>query len=224
MNDGYEVGLSSRMREVYDANAVVYADSTKYLTMFPGLREELRRFSGVLQPRTAVLDLGCGGGRDVEYLTRAGLWVVAADISACLLRTTATRCGRIALVQMDMLALPFRDDSFGGVWACASLVHVERRTHPSVLREVLRVLKPGGRVAISMKAGVSEGWTTGKRIADPRWFTEVVPDVFIDQLRSVGFCEVVVLSSGRDAWYVAEGVKPPLLDSTSPDHNREGPA
>ena len=49
--------------------------------------------------------------------------------------------------------LPFTDDTFAGVWACASMLHIAREHLPVVLAEVSRVLTPGGAFVASIQVG-----------------------------------------------------------------------
>jgi hypothetical protein len=103
-----------------------------------------------------------------------------------------------------MLELPFRSGVFGGIWACASLLHVPLVLFDGVLAEIFRVLSSGGTVAISMKAGSGEGWRSGTSIRTQRWFTLVDPVDFCANLRAVGFSRVSCTSSDRKNWFVAE--------------------
>jgi len=96
-----------------------------------------------------VLDAGCGAGGDL--LALAGLLspdsrLVGLDASARLLATaaerTAARCARCSLVRGDLLHVPFRD----GMFAACRIDRVLQHLHDPgrVVRELARVLKPGG--------------------------------------------------------------------------------
>src|SRR5439155_3897324 len=98
-----------------------------------------------------VLDVPCGGGVAFRYV-RPG-WrgrYVAADIAPGMLRRArreAERRGiadRVELVEADMLALPFDDASFD---VCASFSGLHHLAEPERgVRELVRCLKPGGRL------------------------------------------------------------------------------
>jgi SAM-dependent methyltransferase len=60
-------------------------------------------------------------------------------------------------------AYPFRDGSFDGVWACASLLHVTKEDLAAVLAEVCRVLTPGsGLLYVAVKEGDGQQWVGGE--------------------------------------------------------------
>lgn len=122
------------------------------------------RFDGV---RT-VLDAGCGAGRNLVYLLRAGFDVHAVDRDArsvARVRELAGRlapslpAGRIQLAEVD--ALPFGDGAMDAVVSSAVLHFARGPAHfEGMLNEMWRVLRPGGLLfarlasSIGIEAGV----------------------------------------------------------------------
>ena len=100
-----------------------------------------------LPPGSRVLDLGCGPGATLETLASAGLAPVGADYSLPLATEAAVRAPRALVVVADGERLPFRDGSFDGVVA-ECVLSVIPDIHAAA-REVARVVRRGGRVAIS---------------------------------------------------------------------------
>ena len=76
------------------------------------------------------------------------------------------------------------------------------------LRESHRVLKAGGLIAISMKAGNREEFVTGGSVLGSRWQTLIQPDDLLGELRRAGFTECAYTWSGRKNWFVASARKP----------------
>jgi MPBQ/MSBQ methyltransferase len=115
---------------------------------------ELVRWSGLDQLPTGarVLDVGCGIGGSARILAREyGLNVVGISISAgqiaraqVLTPSGLTRC-RFAV--MDALALDLADSSFDAVWSVEACPHMPDKQRYA--DELLRVLKPGGRLAVA---------------------------------------------------------------------------
>jgi len=91
------------------------------------------------------LDLGCGTGVFVPLLAELGWTVVGVDLSADQLGVARERVADVAeaLVEADAAALPFEDGSLDAV--AAVLVHTDIDGYDLALREVARVLRPGGR-------------------------------------------------------------------------------
>ena len=108
-----------------------------------------------LTPGASLLDVGCGSGAAtlaVQGLVGAHGFVVGLDISLPMLRRAALG-GAAHLVAGIVPGLPFHDGCFDAVTASLVLSHVER--YEAALRDMVRVLKPGGRLGVS--AGAQRG-------------------------------------------------------------------
>ncbi|GAA3268169.1 class I SAM-dependent methyltransferase [Dactylosporangium vinaceum] len=117
-----------------------------------GLREADAHLLGDVRGRR-VLEIGCGAASCSRWLKTQGATVVAADLSAGMLRHAqagATRSGvQIPLLQADASALPFADGAFDIVCTAFGAIPFVADS-ARVMREVYRVLRPGGRWAFSI--------------------------------------------------------------------------
>ncbi|MFI9527616.1 class I SAM-dependent methyltransferase [Micromonospora rosaria] len=116
------------------------------------LREADARLLGEVAGQR-VLEVGCGAAAAARWLATQGARVVAMDLSAGMLRhaaQAADRTGvRVPLVQADALALPFADAAFDT--ACTAFGAIPFvADSAALLREVHRVLRPGGRWVFSV--------------------------------------------------------------------------
>lgn len=164
------------VREMFASIAPRYDAANRVLTA--GMDERWRRRAiALLQlPRDGrVLDLCCGTGDLVFHLLRAdrSLHVTGIDFCAPMLERARERAhGRAgaAFVEGDVMSLPFDDDSFDGAtmgFSLRNVVDLDR-----VLREVLRVLRPGARFAnLDVSKAPNKLW---KRMFD-LYFYNVVP-------------------------------------------------
>jgi len=97
-------------------------------------------------PSSRVLEVGVGGGNVLE---RIGGVQFGIDLSPFILRKARARLGaRASLVRSDAMALPFRDGAFDRVYCSEVLEHV--LDPEAVIREMHRVLAPGGVAVISV--------------------------------------------------------------------------
>lgn len=194
-------------RRSYDATAVEYAQSTADYAAYPALRDAVLEFEKAVPQGRPILDLGCGGGRDSRLLAGLRRDVVAGDISVAMLRCVGAAPGgeTPAPVRLDMLALPFADAAFGGVWACASLLHLPSAAFGAALSEIARTLAPGATAAVSMRAGDHEGWRESGTLPARRWFTLVDPLGFAATMAGAGFTGVDIAFTGREHWFIATG-------------------
>jgi ADP-ribose pyrophosphatase YjhB (NUDIX family)/ubiquinone/menaquinone biosynthesis C-methylase UbiE len=132
----------------YDIIAKCFADRWFDLR----LEEPMTRFAGRLGPRARVLDVGCGPGRDVAWLSELGFDAGGVDLSFGMLQEARVRGVGVPLIQADMRHLPFRRGSFDGLWVCASLLHIPKEQAGGVLRELSRVVYPG-HIYLAVKRG-----------------------------------------------------------------------
>jgi SAM-dependent methyltransferase len=118
-----------------------------------GLRESAAGLLGDVRG-VHVLEVGCGAAQGARWLVGAGARVVAFDVSLGQLQQARTLDGRSGvrvdrLVQADAQAMPFRAGSFDLVVSAFGAIPFVADS-AGVMREVARVLRPGGRLVFSV--------------------------------------------------------------------------
>ena len=132
----------------------------------------------------AILDFGCGPGRDLKTLRELGHVAVGLDGAARFV-AMARAHSRCEVWQQDFLRLALPAERFDGVFANASLFHVPGQELPRVLRELWETLKPSGVLFTSNPRGNNEeGWSQGRYGA----FHDL--DAWRRYLGAAGFAEI----------------------------------
>lgn len=170
------------VRRAYDEMAEVYAADRSTET------NRLDAFIDRLSGESRILDAGCGQGEPVATRLSRQFEVVGMDFSREQLRLAQANAPSIALTQGDMTTLGFATDSFDGICAYYSIIHVPIEQHPVVMSEFARVLRSGGPLLIT----VGEASWTG---SNPDWLDSGVemqwsyPDIeeAHEYLSDVGF-------------------------------------
>ena len=112
-----------------------------------------------------VLEAGCGGGKTAKALIDSGYSVVGIDFSEEAVSGCASELG-IKTLCADICDLPFPDGEFDGI----SLVHVTEHLRPgdriSAASEMIRVLRPGGKVFLRTFSEGDQRAAKGARVSE----------------------------------------------------------
>lgn len=108
-----------------------------------------------LPQNPTVVEVGCGDGmRTLANMT--GAQAVGIDFARRQVTLAASNVAAADVLQGDMLAIPLADDVADAITAYHAVFHVDRDDHPSVYSEFARVLKPGGKVLLTVGSSASE--------------------------------------------------------------------
>jgi demethylmenaquinone methyltransferase / 2-methoxy-6-polyprenyl-1,4-benzoquinol methylase len=130
---------------MFDRISPVYDVMNRVMTA--GLDRRWRRLAAeqVVRPGDEVLDACCGTGDLALEAERAGGRVTGLDFSEPMLERARRKSGTVEWVRGDLLALPFADESFDVATVGFGIRNVD--SLEAGLRELARVLRPGGRLA-----------------------------------------------------------------------------
>lgn len=177
---------SDRLRQTYNRIAKDFYDEHSSDTWDDDYLKHLAR---ALPQKARVLDLGCGGGNDSNKLADLDFDVTGIDISDEFIKIAKTYYPSLKFIQGDILRLPFKNDSFDGIFAKASLLHIAQKDMPNALKEAFRVLKSGGYIHIAIKGGEGEGEITESDYGYEysRFFSYWKMEPFLEVLNGQGF-------------------------------------
>jgi SAM-dependent methyltransferase len=146
--------MPDQTRDSYDRVAADYADRfLGELTYKPLDRSLLDLFAAEAAPIGPIADIGCGPGHVTRYLCESGVATLGLDLSHRMIEiATRTHPGIIFQIA-DMRALPVPDQSWGGIVAFYSIIHVSPAQLSAVCREFHRALRPGGLALLSFHLG-----------------------------------------------------------------------
>lgn len=167
----YESGhlAPNDVRGLFDRIAPVYDAMNRVMTA--GLDRAWRRLTveAVVQPGDRVLDACCGTGDLALAAEREGGIVTGLDFSPRMLERARRKSDTVTWVEGDLLELPFEDGTFDSATVGFGVRNVDDLE--AGLRELRRVLRPGGRLAI-LEITTPRG---ALRPFFSLWFDRIVP-------------------------------------------------
>jgi len=117
-----------------------------------------------------VLDLGCGSGEPSTKELAARFQVVGVDISEEQLRLASENVPNASFVHADISEVNFPRESYVGVTAFYSILHVPRDEHAELFRRIARWLRPGGLFLACLGTIGEEAWE-GEWLGVPMFFS-----------------------------------------------------
>ena len=169
--------------DYYNKKTTEFFDETVIADVSP-LHE---RFLKNIPEHGRILDFGCGSGRDTKFFKDMGYEVDAIDGSSELAKK-ATEYSGVEVRCMDFFDLSEKD-RYDGIWACASLLHVEKNRLAEIIGILRDALVPGGVLYMSFKYGDFAG------VRDERCFLDLNEASLDEIIAEVTGIEVV------DQWF-----------------------
>ncbi len=158
------------LRAIYDSEDVRDPESGKQAFDLAGVRDALL-LAHCVDPTKPVVDLGCGIGRVMKPLASLCPEIIGVDISKEMLdqgKEYLEGVENARLVQTNGADLPgIADNSVGMLYSFLCLIHVDERTAYRYMREIERVLVPGGMALLQFENIMSEeGMREFQRVVD----------------------------------------------------------
>lgn len=123
-----------------------------------------------LPPGSCLLDVGCGRGRHVVYLSRSGFTVYGCDLSPVALETAAARAhqaGVAAGLQVsDLTRLPYADNLFAAALCVHVLPYQRKADIDKSVHELWRVVRPGGWLYFDLLACEDAEYGCGQKLEE----------------------------------------------------------
>jgi len=117
---------------------------------------DLVPFIEMLEPGARVLDLGCGTGLDLAWLSKAGFVGIGVDSSSCMVeaaRAIHSQSG-VEIQEKNFLFMSHGEGEFGGVWANLSFSELPAETLQRLLAICFKGVKVGGVLGAVLYEGV----------------------------------------------------------------------
>lgn len=157
----------NRLEQINEETRAAYnLAADKYHELFQNEMEEkefdrklLDKFAEQFSPSSKILDAGCGPSAHIgKYLYDKGLDVAGVDISDRCIEIAKEFNPMMNFSREDIGQLSFDENSFDGIVSYYSIIDTPKNFVEKIFNEFYRVLKPGGKLLVVVKAGDTEGY------------------------------------------------------------------
>lgn len=167
-----------------DRTVDLYIKNRKQLEI---ITNDLIKFTKYLKPNANVLDLGCGHGRDCKYFEEHGFDTTGIDLSENMLKVARDICNKSNLICMDINDVCDKDWKFDGIWACASLYHLDKSKFNNLINNLHKIINKNGIVYIAMKKGSGERYIFKREFRVYKFYSLYHENELVDIFERNGF-------------------------------------
>lgn len=169
---------SNQTISYYNTNAQAFTEGTVNVDFTATQNKVLDK----LKPGAAILDFGCGSGRDTKYFLEKGYAVEAIDGSAELCKLASDYTG---IKVKHMLFQELQEvEKYDAIWACSSILHLPYAELVDVMKKMVTALTGNGLIYTSFKYGTFAGDRNG------RYFTDMTEEGIEKLVRDVDRLEI----------------------------------
>ncbi|MBR3840237.1 MAG: class I SAM-dependent methyltransferase [Erysipelotrichales bacterium] len=178
--------MNNTNKVYYEKNADDFIKGTINVDM----SAQYAMFEKYLKANATILDIGFGSGRDSLYFQSLGHDVTAIDPIAVFCQKGIV-LGIKKVINISAEDMNFQNE-FDGIWACASLLHIELEKLPGVFKKCYAALHDDGIMYVSFKMGHYEG------IRDDRFYVDMDIDS-LGRLAKEANLQIIEYSISDDA-------------------------
>lgn len=165
--------------DYYNQKAKDFTQDTQSVD-FSCIQSEFMKY---LPKKGKILDLGCGSGRDSKVFIDAGYNVISVDGAIELCKIASDFLGQPVICSTFQEYKP--TENFDGIWACASLLHLQKNDILFIIAKLANYLNKGGCFYVSFKYGDFSGMNGG------RYFQNMTEDLFNELIKQVSSLKII---------------------------------
>jgi len=169
VNHDFFADVKAESASYYDRNIQTYSQNNQNPAEF------IDEFLALFHEGTGrILDLGCGPGVNSGYMHSKNFDVLGIDVSKKMIAQASRNYPNLEFRLVDMTELSFPPDSFEGILASYSIIHLPKEKIPSLFAKLATMLKGGGFLYVSVQSGKSlEGFYSHPLIPNEPLFLNI---------------------------------------------------
>lgn len=169
---------------------------------------ELKLFANNFKKGARILDLGCGAGIPImKFLVDQGFNVTGIDFSKEMLSLAKKNVPETKLIKMNITEIDFPDNTFDGLTAFYSIIHVPGEKQSDLFKKIHKLLKPGGIMLVSMGSEEWEGTNKnfyGAKMIWSQWSPKKSLQIINDAGFEILFDKNIEIGGETHYWIIAK--------------------
>ena len=140
--------FSKKYREIHDKNLRLSGANSDYFCEYKIL--EVKKHEKT-KKELKILDVGCGDGSSEEFFSKhfSKSKITGIDVSKVSIKVAKDKkIPRCSFLNYDGEKIPFKDNTFDVIFVACVFHHINKNFHQKIADEIMRVLKPKGRLYI----------------------------------------------------------------------------
>ena len=147
----------------------------------------LQEFISLIKEKGKVLDAGCGGGLPYTKYLSEYFEVIGIDISEVQIELARKNVPKAQFFVKDMTELDFPENTFVGILASYSIIHVPREEHYDLFVNFYRMLKPKGVSMFSLHSTDNPGSIEDDFFGVKMFWSGFDKETYLKMLKEIGF-------------------------------------
>lgn len=176
--------------DYYNKNAKAFIDRTINVE----IAGERNSFLSYIPKEGHIIDAGCGSGRDSLYFLEQGYIVLSFDASEEMVKFSSELTGQ-STIHATFQDIELKDESYDGIWACASLLHVDKKEIAFVVAKMYEALKSNGVFYMALKYGDGDYVKEGRNFYI---YNEDTVESVLDDINGYEILEKSITQDGRE--------------------------
>ncbi|MBI2541423.1 class I SAM-dependent methyltransferase [Candidatus Woesearchaeota archaeon] len=196
---------SELVREGYNKIAEKYNKQRKIYQSKP----LLLKFLKYIPKNAKVLDLGCGTGISVaKFLRKKSCKITGIDFSEGMLKLARKNVPKAKFIKMDITKMRFTENSFGAAVSFYAIIHIPRKFHKNIYKNLHRILKKDGILLANASGTCTWEETAKDYLGAPMFWSFFSPEKTLKIIKDACFVilwsKVLKIGNEKQFWVLAK--------------------
>lgn len=149
---------------------------------------KIEAFIQMIEPKSKILDIGAGFGKDVNYFCNKNFDCIGIDFCDNFIKESKNLYDNVTIHKMSFLEIDFPPNTFNALWSRGALFHLSKSDFKTVVKRLVDILKPNGIFYIQLIEGNYDDMTENiGNVESAAYYSSYTSDELIACMNECGF-------------------------------------